>query len=59
MPPVDGYLLFDKAKFPASFAGDVSPEKAAFNGRLASAIGCERPGRHGQQPAWKAKPGWK
>jgi len=30
MPPVDGYLLLDKAKFPASFAGDVSPEKAAF-----------------------------
>jgi hypothetical protein len=30
MPPVDGYLLLDKAKFPTSFAGDVSPEKAAF-----------------------------
>jgi len=30
LPPVDGYLLLDKAKFPASFAGDVNPEKAAF-----------------------------
>ena len=30
MPPGDGYLLLDKAKFPASFAGDVSPEKVAF-----------------------------
>src|SRR5260370_8185428 len=30
MPPGDGYLLLDKAKFPASFAGDVSPEKAPF-----------------------------
>ncbi len=30
MPPVDGYLLLDKVKFPASFAADVSPEKAAF-----------------------------
>ena len=30
MPPVDGYLLLDKGKFPASFAGDVSPEKAAL-----------------------------
>src|ERR1700686_3424252 len=29
MPPVDGYLLFDKAKFPAFFAGDVSPEQCA------------------------------
>jgi pimeloyl-ACP methyl ester carboxylesterase len=28
MPPVDGYFLLDKSKFPASFAGDVSPEKA-------------------------------
>src|SRR5258707_8018779 len=28
MPPVDGYLLLDKAKFPSSFAGAVSPEKA-------------------------------
>src|SRR5437867_743101 len=30
LPPVDGYLLLDQATFPASFAGDVSPEKAAF-----------------------------
>ena len=30
MPPVDGYFLLDKAKFHASFAGDVRPEKAAF-----------------------------
>ena len=30
MRPVDGYLLLDKAKFPASFARDVSPEKTAF-----------------------------
>ena len=30
LPPVDGFLLLDKAKFPASFAGDVSPEKAEF-----------------------------
>jgi hypothetical protein len=30
MPPVDGYLLLDKSKFPASFVDDVSAEKAAF-----------------------------
>src|SRR5881227_1324140 len=30
LPPVDGFLLLDKAKFPASFAGDVSPEEAEF-----------------------------
>src|ERR1700692_159089 len=32
LPPVDGYLLFDKAQFPAFFAGDLSPEKAALLG---------------------------
>ena len=30
MAPVDGFLLLDRSKFPASFAGDVSPQKAAF-----------------------------
>jgi hypothetical protein len=30
LPPQDGYLFLDKAKFPASFAADVEPEKAAF-----------------------------
>jgi len=27
LPPVDGFLLLDKAKFPASFAADVSARK--------------------------------
>ena len=30
LPAQDGYLLLDKAKFAASFAGDVDPERAAF-----------------------------
>ena len=30
LPPQDGFLLLDKAKFAASFAADVDPEKAAF-----------------------------
>src|ERR1700686_2406677 len=30
LPPQDGYLLLDSTKFPASFAADVDPEKAAF-----------------------------
>src|SRR6202790_2574113 len=30
LPPQDGYLLFDKTKFPAFFAGDVSPDLASF-----------------------------
>src|SRR5918998_1464079 len=30
LPPQDGFLLLDRAKFPASFADDVEAEKAAF-----------------------------
>ena len=30
LPPQDGYLFLDKAKFPASFAADVNADAAAF-----------------------------
>src|SRR5204863_675576 len=30
LPPQDGYLFLDRAKFAASFAGDVNAETAAF-----------------------------
>ena len=30
LPPQDGFLLLDRTKFAASFAGDVDPEQAAF-----------------------------
>jgi hypothetical protein len=30
LPPVDGFLFLDKAKFAASFAGDVDAETASF-----------------------------
>jgi pimeloyl-ACP methyl ester carboxylesterase len=30
LPPTNGFLLLDKAKFHAAFAGDVEAEKAAF-----------------------------
>jgi len=58
LPPQDGYLFLDKAKFRASFAADVSEEKAAFMadsqmpwgvGALSGAI---------TEPAWKTKPSW-
>ena len=58
LPPQDGYLFLDKAKFHASFAADVSPAKAAFMadsqvpwglGALSGAI---------TEPAWKTKPSW-
>lgn len=30
LPPQDGYLYLDRTKFPAAFAADVDPERAAF-----------------------------
>src|SRR5439155_5625078 len=58
LPPQDGYLFLDKAKFHAAFAADVEADKAAFMadsqvpwgvGALSGAISA---------PAWKAKPSW-
>jgi pimeloyl-ACP methyl ester carboxylesterase len=58
LPPQGGFLFLDKAKFPASFAADVDPEKASFMadsqvpwglGAISGAIG---------EPAWRTKPSW-
>ena len=58
LPPQDGYLFLDKAKFHDSFAGDVDADRAAFMAdsqvpwgvdALAGAVG---------EPAWRSKPSW-
>ena len=58
LPPQDGFLLLEKAKFAAAFAADVAPGKAGFMadsqvpwgvGALEGAI---------SQPAWRTKPSW-
>jgi pimeloyl-ACP methyl ester carboxylesterase len=58
LPPVDGYLLLDKAKFPASFAGDVSPEKAAFMADSQVPWGVNALSGTITEPAWRTKPSW-
>jgi pimeloyl-ACP methyl ester carboxylesterase len=58
LPPRDGYLLLDRAKFAASFAGDVEAEKAAFMADSQVPWGLEALGGEISQPAWKAKPSW-
>ncbi len=58
MPPQDGYLLLDKAKFPASFAGDVSAEKAAFMADSQVPWGVAALSGAISEPAWKTKPNW-
>ncbi len=58
LPPQDGYLLLDKAKFHASFAGDVSPDKAAFMADSQVPWGVNALSGTISEPAWKTKPSW-
>jgi pimeloyl-ACP methyl ester carboxylesterase len=58
LPPQDGYLFLDKAKFAASFAADVDKEKAAFMADSQVPWGVEALGGTISQPAWKTKPSW-
>ena len=58
LPPQNGYLLLDKSKFPASFAGDVEEEKAAFMANSQVPWGVEALSGAISEPAWKSKPSW-
>src|SRR5512133_2851053 len=58
LPPQDGYLLLDKAKFPASFAGDVDNEKASFMADSQVPWGVDALSGAISEPAWKTKPSW-
>lgn len=58
LPPQDGYLFLDKAKFPASFAGDVPVERAAFMADSQVPWGVGALSGSISEAAWKAKPSW-
>ena len=58
LPPQNGYLFLDKAKFRASFAGDVSEAKAAFMADLQVPWGVNALAGEVTEPAWKSKPSW-
>jgi pimeloyl-ACP methyl ester carboxylesterase len=58
LPPQDGYLLLDKAKFPASFAADVDVRRAEFMADSQVPWGVEALSGTISQPAWKTKPSW-
>ena len=58
LPPQDGYLFLDKAKFHASFAADVDSEKAAFMADSQVPWGVDALGGTISEPAWKTKPSW-
>ena len=58
LPPVDGFLFLDKAKFHASFAADVDAAKAAFMADSQVPWGVAALSGTISEPAWKAKPSW-
>jgi pimeloyl-ACP methyl ester carboxylesterase len=58
LPPQDGFLFLDRAKFAASFAGDVEPEKAAFMADSQVPWGIEAVNGAVSEPAWRTKPSW-
>jgi pimeloyl-ACP methyl ester carboxylesterase len=58
LPPQDGYLFLDKAKFAASFAADVDPGEAKFMADSQTPWGVEALTGTISEPAWKTKPSW-
>ena len=58
VPPVDGFLFLDKAKFVASFAADVKPDLAHFMADSQVPWGLDALNGTITEPAWKSKPSW-
>ena len=58
LPPLDGFLLLDREKFHASFAGDLSAEQAAFMADAQVPWGLDALGGTITDAAWRSKPSW-
>jgi pimeloyl-ACP methyl ester carboxylesterase len=58
LPPQEGYVYLDRAKFAASFAADVDPDTAAFMADSQVPWGVEALNGTITEPAWKTKPSW-
>ncbi|MBK5655252.1 MAG: alpha/beta hydrolase, partial [Rhizobium sp.] len=58
LPPQDGFLSLDRAKFAASFAADVKPDVAAFMADSQVPWGVAALNGEVTVPAWKSKPSW-
>jgi pimeloyl-ACP methyl ester carboxylesterase len=58
LPPQNGFLFLDKAKFAASFAADVEADKAAFMANSQVPWGVAALEGAVSEPAWKTKPSW-
>ena len=58
LPPQDGFLFLDRAKFAASFAADVAAREAAFMADSQVPWGVEALNGAVSEPAWRSKPSW-
>ena len=58
LPPQDGYLFLDKAKFAESFAADVDPDTASFMADSQVPWGVDALSGTISEPAWRTKPSW-
>ncbi len=58
LPPQDGFLFLDQAKFAASFAADVSPDKARFMAISQVPWGVAALDGAVTSAPWKGKPSW-
>jgi pimeloyl-ACP methyl ester carboxylesterase len=58
LPPKDGFLMLDTAKFPAAFAADVEPGEAQFMADSQVPWGVDALAGVVTSPAWRAKPSW-
>ena len=58
LPPRDGFLFLDRAKFAASFAADVDAATAAFMADSQVPWGVEALAGQVTEPAWRTKPSW-
>jgi pimeloyl-ACP methyl ester carboxylesterase len=58
LPPQEGYLFLDQAKFAAAFAADVTPAEAAFMADSQVPWGVAALNGQVTAPAWKSRPSW-
>src|ERR1017187_2458187 len=58
LPPPDGFLFLNRAKFPAAFAGDVSSEAASFMADSQVPWGLDALNGAVTEAAWRTKPSW-
>ena len=58
LPPRDGYLLLDRDKFHASFAGDLPDGPAAFMADSQVPWNVDAPAGAISDAAWRTKPSW-